>query len=399
MKLTIRKKLLGLSLLAVVLPLIISAAIIYVIVTTRSQEESFRKMSSFSRVANGLFLSRRDEILAQVEQIHPTLVYYEYVRLFTEKKPETQPDMDKAAFVLENLKKKAKLDYVILTNPQGIVVFRTNNRASSGARLEDPMLEQVKEKPRCTPVRLAVTFLNEEGLKDAATKLNVKSALALQAAMPIKRDKELLGFLVVGDVLNNKNQLIDLFKNLVFEKDEMEAGSSTLYMRTETEDAALAIATNRASEGGRGLGAPIDKVIFDKVVKSGLEFTGPETIAGMSYVSSYIPLQNYKNEVVGVLAVSVKETWFRDFQNRIRNIIFIVIGIALFFSIVLTWFTAGRLTKPIEEITEAADKISLGELDISIQVRASGDEIEKLANSLERMRVSLKSAIERLRKR
>jgi methyl-accepting chemotaxis protein len=66
---------------------------------------------------------------------------------------------------------------------------------------------------------------------------------------------------------------------------------------------------------------------------------------------------------------------------------------------VLTWFTAGRLTKPIEEITEAADKISLGELDISIQVRASGDEIEKLANSLERMRVSLKSAIERLRKR
>ena len=101
MKLTIRKKLLGLSLLAVVLPLVVSATFIYMIVTTRSQEESFRKMSAFSRVANGLFEMRRDEILSMIEEIHPAAVYYKYVSLFggapaevVAGKPAAAPEID-----------------------------------------------------------------------------------------------------------------------------------------------------------------------------------------------------------------------------------------------------------------------------------------------------------------
>jgi methyl-accepting chemotaxis protein len=79
--------------------------------------------------------------------------------------------------------------------------------------------------------------------------------------------------------------------------------------------------------------------------------------------------------------------------------VIIVIGIAILFSILLTYIAAGRLTRPIEEITEAANKISLGDLDVPIQVASEGDEIGELGESLERMRISLKSAIERLRRR
>ena len=50
------------------------------------------------------------------------------------------------------------------------------------------------------------------------------------------------------------------------------------------------------------------------------------------------------------------------------------------------------------ELTEAANRISLGELDAPIAVQAE-DEIGTLAESLDRMRISLKQAIERLRKR
>ena len=59
---------------------------------------------------------------------------------------------------------------------------------------------------------------------------------------------------------------------------------------------------------------------------------------------------------------------------------------------------AQRLTRPIEELTEAANRISLGELDVPIVV-STGDEIGTLGESLDRMRISLKQAIERLRKR
>ncbi len=97
--------------------------------------------------------------------------------------------------------------------------------------------------------------------------------------------------------------------------------------------------------------------------------------------------------------MSVQETWFRQFQNWIRNFILAIIGLAIIFSIILTYFAASRLTRPIEAITDAANKISLGDLDVSIHGKAGGDEIEQLGESLERMRISLKSAIERLRRR
>lgn len=49
-------------------------------------------------------------------------------------------------------------------------------------------------------------------------------------------------------------------------------------------------------------------------------------------------------------------------------------------------------------LSEAAESISRGDLDVPIQVE-TGDEMQRLAESIERMRTSLKAAIERLRSR
>lgn len=56
------------------------------------------------------------------------------------------------------------------------------------------------------------------------------------------------------------------------------------------------------------------------------------------------------------------------------------------------------VTVPVGKLVEAADQISVGDLDAVMEVH-SQDEIGELAESLERMRVSMKAAIERLRKR
>ncbi|HNC46267.1 MAG TPA: HAMP domain-containing protein, partial [Acidobacteriota bacterium] len=72
----------------------------------------------------------------------------------------------------------------------------------------------------------------------------------------------------------------------------------------------------------------------------------------------------------------------------------VVLGLAIF----AAFYFSQRLTQPIILLTEASNRISLGELDEAIAVGGS-DEIGQLAESLERMRISLKSAIERLRRR
>lgn len=65
----------------------------------------------------------------------------------------------------------------------------------------------------------------------------------------------------------------------------------------------------------------------------------------------------------------------------------------------LAFIWVGRsISKPIQSLTQAAEKISIGEMDHPITVK-SGGEIGELAQSLERMRFSINTAMDRLMQR
>jgi HAMP domain-containing protein len=63
----------------------------------------------------------------------------------------------------------------------------------------------------------------------------------------------------------------------------------------------------------------------------------------------------------------------------------------------LAVFGTQRMVKAVDEIVNAANSISRGDLDVPINVEQRG-EIGDLAKAIERMRTSLKAAIERLRR-
>jgi methyl-accepting chemotaxis protein len=56
------------------------------------------------------------------------------------------------------------------------------------------------------------------------------------------------------------------------------------------------------------------------------------------------------------------------------------------------------ITVPLAQLVSISDKISTGELDTPVPVAAK-DEIGELAESMERMRISIKALIERMRSR
>lgn len=62
------------------------------------------------------------------------------------------------------------------------------------------------------------------------------------------------------------------------------------------------------------------------------------------------------------------------------------------------WFSARTLAKPIMRLTDAAERMSLGDLNVKIDV-SSRDEIGLLAQALGRMQTSLRMAMERLRRK
>ncbi|MEX1103642.1 MAG: HAMP domain-containing protein [Dehalococcoidia bacterium] len=73
-----------------------------------------------------------------------------------------------------------------------------------------------------------------------------------------------------------------------------------------------------------------------------------------------------------------------------------VVGIAA--ALVLAFWVSRSITRPVSHLAEVADRISLGELDVDIDVHGT-NEVGQLAESLRRMQASLRSAIERLRQR
>lgn len=52
----------------------------------------------------------------------------------------------------------------------------------------------------------------------------------------------------------------------------------------------------------------------------------------------------------------------------------------------------------LNAISKAMDEISMGNLDYEIKVEKSGDELEQLAEAFERMRLSMKTIMEKLEK-
>jgi HAMP domain-containing protein len=84
--------------------------------------------------------------------------------------------------------------------------------------------------------------------------------------------------------------------------------------------------------------------------------------------------------------------------ERTRIVFLIVMGVSLIVVILVTFIYSRTIVKPIVYLTNAADRISLGDLETKIEIHSS-DEVGMLAESFERMQESLKAAIERLRKK
>lgn len=115
-------------------------------------------------------------------------------------------------------------------------------------------------------------------------------------------------------------------------------------------------------------------------------------IAGTSF---YIASTTYIDEFTAPMARLERESKATAKAESLRNAIIMAIIIAAI-SIVVFIF-GGRLASNIRYLSEMTDRVSLGELDVAIEVR-SRDELAVLTESISRLQQSVKLSIQRLRK-
>ncbi len=75
-----------------------------------------------------------------------------------------------------------------------------------------------------------------------------------------------------------------------------------------------------------------------------------------------------------------------------------ILVVVLIILLAVIYFYCYSVIYPIRHLSEVAEKISMGDMDATVDVKARG-EIGALARSIERMQTSIRAAIERLQKR
>jgi methyl-accepting chemotaxis protein len=111
------------------------------------------------------------------------------------------------------------------------------------------------------------------------------------------------------------------------------------------------------------------------------------------------PTQGYIRGNAYGWALAVVQQDFEVFAGlkQIRNLAIILLLLTVVVVVLIAWFSARAVVTPVMKLTSVAERMSLGQLDAEISVN-SKDEIGLLAQALGRMQISLRLALERLRR-
>jgi len=100
---------------------------------------------------------------------------------------------------------------------------------------------------------------------------------------------------------------------------------------------------------------------------------------------------------LGYIRVGMKEDYITEAVKRTNLIVILTIAGITLMGIIVVLILANRIISPILYLTRRADEISTGKLEEKVEVQTR-DEIELLGKALERLRESVKIALDRLKK-
>jgi methyl-accepting chemotaxis protein len=93
----------------------------------------------------------------------------------------------------------------------------------------------------------------------------------------------------------------------------------------------------------------------------------------------------------------IKRRFLEEYEQKFE-IFYVLIGVVLIILLIVIFVYSRSVIQPIRHLSDVADRISMGELDAPIDLKAKG-EVGVLAESVRRMQASVRAAIERLQRR
>jgi signal transduction histidine kinase len=335
----------------------------------RDQEETALFVSQFQRE----FQHRSSDVAAAVER----LAAEERVRRMAF---ELVHSGDAAPYLNEaqTLAQDAQLDFLEIVGPDGNIVSSAQWPARFG--YAEPAASATAQS----------SFLKREELPDGSNALALFAVRAILGAEPAVK--------LVGGKRLDQNFLADLPV-----AQGMLVGLYTDAGNNAGVDANVVSAT--AFDPHRLLGVKGDlpdavryQSLVDGARKSGQQLSGILYLTDRredSVSATAIPLRNEGGNVLAVLTVAISRGGMVEAQKHIQTIAYGVASGGILLAIMFSLWIAARVSRPIEQLSSAAEEVASGNWDARVPVRGR-DEVAVLGRSFNHMTEQLAGQREKL---
>ncbi|HNQ85392.1 MAG TPA: cache domain-containing protein [Deltaproteobacteria bacterium] len=306
------------------------------------------------------------------------------------------------------------LDMLTLVDTNGKVIYRAANPDAKGdVILWDSVVRVclLERKPKSSTVimpydvivaqnpklaeRVQIPIVKTEKSVEIKEKI-LTEGMVLRAAYPIvDRSGRLLGALVGGVLLNRDYGIVDTIKETVYLAEryrDRDMGFATIFL------GGVRISTNvMTRENDRAVGTIVSKEVYDQVIGRGKDWIGRAFVVNDWYISSYTPIWDIDNRIIGMLYTGILEAKYRDMMMKTVLIFLGVTALGMVIAFLVSFRLGQSIIRRIRILNQATEAIASGDLDYQLPPgRSSGfDMLDEAFNNMAR---SLKDRDDRLQK-
>lgn len=294
---------------------------------------------------------------------------------------------------LETVRRNFNLDFLGLVAADGEVVFRTTPPFNTGdSKIHDPVIVRALSGEQTAGIVLwSHSDLRHEadGLAERAfmeledtphSKISSKTSedrgMMMLAAAPVRIGSDIVAVVYGGKLLNRNYELVDRIRDLVY-------GSET-YNGIPMGTATIFLGDNRIAttvmlmNGNRALGTRASKDVVDQVLDNGRAWVGEAYVVNDWYLTAYDPISDVEGKIVGMLYVGILRQPFFDYGRNLMIRHGLLCFFALLVALLLAFWLANRLSRPIHRLVEAASHMSQGNGPIEVPTDSACDEVATL---------------------
>ena len=317
---------------------------------------------------------------------------------------------------LKTLRAKCGYDFLHILNAKGTIMATAHGDNIGASALNSPVISKVLalEEPVAGISILPLdSIIGEADGRVEETRIRVlptpfakpggpeelKEAMILEAAAPIMGgDKQFLGMVRVGTVLNKNFDFVDFVRENIFTMATYKGknlGTVTLFQGD------VRITTNVIGpDGKRAVGTRVSAEVRDQVLGEGKTWIGPAFVVDSWYLSAYEPLRDPDDKVFGMLYVGILKKRYDDMRSQAMNLFIGVTVLVFIGAVFISFWLAARLTRPLVQLTAGATEVSRGNLTYQLfqPRKAERDEIDRLTSAFNQMVSSLNERNEQIQR-